>query len=142
MSWDIFVQDIPPDVKTVGEIPDDFRPRPLGSRQEIVDRILGVIPTADFSDPTWGKIERSEYSVDVNIGEADPVMSFAMHIYGDESAVPLVQRILEALEVRAFDPSSPTGIFDAPSSGEGFQRWKEFRSTALERGGRPDQEDS
>lgn len=142
MSWDIFVQDIPPDVKSVEEIPGDFEPRPLGGRQEIIDAILRAVPTADFSETSWGRIEGSEYSIEVNIGDADPVMSFAMHVYGDEPAVLVVQRILAILGVRAFDPSSSTGIFDMPSSSEGFLQWKEFRSTALERGGMQRREDS
>ena len=57
MSWDIFVQDIPPLARSVKEIRDDFHPRPIGERLDLVARIPEVVPNADFSSPTWESIE-------------------------------------------------------------------------------------
>ena len=54
MSWDIFVQDIPRGARDAGDIPENFQPRPLGERSEVIRRILEVVPEADFSDSTWG----------------------------------------------------------------------------------------
>lgn len=51
MSWDIFVQDLPSDTKTIEDIPDDFVPRPLGLRSDIIAAILNVAPYANFTDP-------------------------------------------------------------------------------------------
>jgi hypothetical protein len=50
MSWDIFVQDLPRDAKTVADIPDDFKPAVIGARSEIISMIKEVVPTANFSD--------------------------------------------------------------------------------------------
>jgi hypothetical protein len=49
MSWDIFVQDIPPLARSVKEIPDDFDPRPIGKWLDLVARIREVVPNADFT---------------------------------------------------------------------------------------------
>ncbi len=64
MSWDIFVQDVPGAAKVVGDIADDFEPRPLDSRAEVIRRILEVIPDAEFSDPSWGSVEGPGFSID------------------------------------------------------------------------------
>jgi len=32
MSWDIFVQDIPPSITSIQDIPDDFQPSVIGAR--------------------------------------------------------------------------------------------------------------
>ena len=66
MSWDIFVQDIPDEARAVRDIPDDFEPRPLGSRTEVIRRIPEVVPTADFSDPSWGTVEGPDFSIELN----------------------------------------------------------------------------
>jgi len=57
VSWDVFVQDLPPGIDSIADIPDDFRPASLGPREAIVAGILTVVPDADFADPTWGRIE-------------------------------------------------------------------------------------
>jgi len=57
VSWDIFVQEIPPDVRSVEEIPNGFRPGAIGTRDEIIAGIQRVFPEADFSDPSWGKVD-------------------------------------------------------------------------------------
>ncbi len=43
MSWDIFVQDLPQDVHKIDEIPDDFKPKPIGRRADIIAAILDVV---------------------------------------------------------------------------------------------------
>jgi len=136
VSWDIFVQEIPPDVRSVDEIPDGFRPGAIGSRGEIIARIRRILPNADFSDPSWGKVDSSTYSIEVNIGADDPVTSFALHVRGGDHAAYVVHDILTELGLRAFDLSHPTGIFalDAGSL-EGLREWREYRDGALGEGG-------
>ncbi len=86
MSWDVFVQQLPEGVRHVADIPDDFVPGALGTRREIVAGIRDVFPKVDFSDPEWDRVERRGFSIEVNMGADDPVMSFALHIRGDRSA--------------------------------------------------------
>ncbi|GAB4010896.1 hypothetical protein [Nocardioides ultimimeridianus] len=54
MSWDISVMDLPSDVASVADMPDDFEPQPLGSRADLITAIREVAPSADFSDPSRG----------------------------------------------------------------------------------------
>jgi hypothetical protein len=57
MSFDIFVQDIPTDIESVDDIPDDFTPRPIGRRSVVLAAIQKVAPHAEFASPEWGTID-------------------------------------------------------------------------------------
>jgi hypothetical protein len=111
MSWDIFVQDIPPLARSVKEIPDGFHPKPIGKRLDLVARIREVVPNADFSSPTWGSIEGPDYSIEVNMGLDEHVKSFAFHVRGGDRAPFVIFDIREHLGLRAFDPASGSSIF-------------------------------
>jgi hypothetical protein len=132
MSWDIFVQDIPPSITSVKEIPDNFSPAAIGRRPEIIGRILEVVPFADFSDPAWGRIYGSDFSIEVNMGDDDPVFGFAFHVRGGDIAAEVITDILLHLGLRAFDPTAPSGIFKVGEDPViGLRRWREFRNSVL-----------
>ncbi len=134
MSWDIIVQDLPRDAKTVADIPEDFEPQPLMPRHELIARILDVVPGADFSDPTWGLVEGTDYSIEVSIGDEDPVISFAFHVRGGDMVVGVVAAILDHLGLRAIDPGQGedgTGFFDPSLATESLQQWRAFRDRAV-----------
>ena len=135
MSWDLFVQDIPESVQALGDIPDDFHPRPLGSRSEIVRQILEVVPDADFSDPAWGTVDQPEYSMEFNLGGDEEVTSFTLHVRGGDAAAGLVADLLNRCGWRAFDPASESGVFDPASAAESLQRWRAHRDRVLARNG-------
>lgn len=132
MSRDIFVQDIPRDARSVDDIPNDFAPKPIGTRIDIIAGITEAVPTVDFSDPTWGRIESDQYSIEVNIGESDPVHSFALHVAGGTAAAEVVADILDNLGLRAFDMEAPTGIFDRDTARASMAQWRNYRDQALE----------
>jgi len=131
MSWDIFVQEIPLEAKSVAEIPDDFVPKPIGSRDDIIKKICALVPTADFSDPAWGLIDGPDYSIEVNIGEKAITSGFVFHIRGNEQAVYVVANILANLKLRAFDPQSETGIFSLKEALASFQKWRSYRDQSM-----------
>src|SRR5689334_604191 len=106
MSWDIFAQDFPADVKTPGEIPDDFMPKSIGSRSSVIAMIKEAIPTADFSDPSWGLIGGDNWSIEVNIGKDENCDGFVLHVRGGDAAADAVARILDHLGLRAIDSQS------------------------------------
>ncbi|MEM7308692.1 MAG: hypothetical protein AAF682_18560 [Planctomycetota bacterium] len=136
MSWDIFVQDLPPNARSTSDIPDDFEPRAIGARAAIIESIRAAIPGADFSDPEWGKIDGPGYSIEVNLGPDGPSEGFALHVRGGDAATFVVHEILATLGLRALDGSSETGFFSlAEGSLEGLARWREYRDRALRGGG-------
>lgn len=126
MSWDIFVQDFPA-VATVEEIPDDFVPRSVGTRDVMIGKITQALPAADFSDPAWGLIEGPDWSIEVNLGEGDECEGFALHVRGSsDDVVSAVIRILDHVQLRAID--SATGeFFDPATAQSSFEQWRRYR---------------
>ncbi|HYM00604.1 MAG TPA: hypothetical protein VEZ90_16735 [Blastocatellia bacterium] len=129
MSWDLFIQDIPPNARNLDEIPDDFRPGIVGNRSELIEKIKTFAPDATFADPSWGSFEGPGFSIEFSMGVSEDVDCIALHVHGgaDDSLVAFVSGLLECLAVRAFDPSSESGIFEARESSIGFQRWTAYR---------------
>jgi hypothetical protein len=133
VSWDIFVQDLPKDAKSVADIPDDFEAQPIGRRKEIIEGIRRVIPDMDMSDPTWLTIDGPDWSIEVNIGNGEILESFAFHVRGGDLAAAVVADILQELGLRALDPSSETGIFDPTTAKESLQRWRKYRNQIIDK---------
>jgi len=127
MSWDIFVQDLPAAARTVTDLPDGFEPAPLGPRTQLIERIRSFAPGTRFVDKSWASFEGPSFSVEFNLGESDPVESFALHVRGDDAAA-FVADLLEYLGYRALDPQSPSGFFEPGAVAAGsLKRWREYR---------------
>lgn len=125
MSWDVFIQDLPPDALRVSEVPDEFQARPLGARDQVIARIRSQFPDADFSDPAWGKLKRDGFMIDISIGEADPVLSVTLHVRGSDDAVAAVVKMIDAAGGRALD--SWTGeFFDQAAALHSIRRWRDY----------------
>ena len=131
MSWDIFVQDIPAEARSVADIPDDFAPQPIGSPLRVLDALRAVAPFADFSDPTWVRIDAPDACMEVGIGADNPVECFAFHIRGGSGSIGIVAEVLQRLHLRAFDTASATGIFDPSQAAESLHRWQQYRAHVL-----------
>jgi hypothetical protein len=133
MSWDVFVQDLPPDARAVADIPHDFRPGAIGRRSEVIEAIQQVVPDADFSDPSWGKIDRDSFAIEVNLGQDERVSSFVFHVRGSGNAPQLIDAVLESLELRAID--SGTGeIFSLEAAVRSFREWNDYRDGVMDAG--------
>ena len=134
MSWDLFVQDFPADATSVSDIPEGFQPLSIGNRDDIIEKILSVMPGVDFSDASWGKIEEERWSIEINLGDAGDCGGFAMHVRGSNEAVGAVEIILDQLGVRAIDSGSGEFFAAGPEARQSFSDWRRFRDSALNQG--------
>ncbi|MEO5923818.1 MAG: hypothetical protein ABIR70_08340 [Bryobacteraceae bacterium] len=134
MSWDIFVQDLPQSARSIDEIPEDFRPGLIGRKSDLISEITKVVPFADFSDRSWGRIDGPGFSIEVNLGIDEDVQHFAFHVRGDDIAAAVVVDILACLRLRALDPSSASGILDMNSDyTASMQKWRLYRASVMSR---------
>jgi len=136
MSWDIFVQDLPRDAATFADIPPDFKPSSLGKRSDVIAKITEIVPSADFSDPSWGMIEGEDWSIEVNIGKSETCGGFALHVRGGDGAVAVVAAILNHLDLRALDSQTGEFFVAGPEAVESFRRWRAFRDRVIGSGDR------
>jgi hypothetical protein len=131
MSWDLLVQDWG-DVKTLTDIPDNYEPKPIGSRSEIIARILEIEPLVDFTDSTMGRLENDQFSIEFNLGNEEIISSFALHVRGNELAIPFIGQVLSKLNLRAADGSSGD-FFDIEKSNLDMRKWIDFRNEILKK---------
>ena len=128
MSWDIFAVNVPLEFESMAEIPSNFKPKPLGSRAAVIARIKRIVPTADFSDPSWGMIEKDGWSIELDIGDGEICEDIAFHVRGDgDEAVEVVARILDDLAIRGFDPQTGRMFVPGPSAIASFNAWRALR---------------
>jgi hypothetical protein len=133
MSYDIFIQDLPPEAKTFGDIPSDFKPASIGERSLILEKIKVVVPDVDFSDPSWGRIQGDDWSIEINMGANEHCGGFAIHIRGGVGAFGVVEAILQALKLRAIDPQAGGFFVAGPEATDSFNRWRAYRDQVVNR---------
>jgi hypothetical protein len=112
VSRDVFVQDIPAAANRVDDIPPDWEPSPLPFLAErVVAEVRRLHPETDVSEPTWLQVELPGASIDVNVTDERPFMSFALHVRGEDrgAADGFIGELLRRLGVRAFDPEGAIG---------------------------------
>ena len=129
MSWDIGLFNAPPEI-TIEEIPHDYEPVPLGSVAEVLGRLQAAFVDLDLSDPTWGDLERSGWSIEFGIGREDPVRSIMLHVRGGgDDVVQVVRETAHVLGCRALDCSS--GEFIEDGGRDGWADFQAFRDRAV-----------
>jgi len=130
VSWDVLVMGLPGDVRSVDDLPADFRPADLGPRADVLARIRGALPAADFTDPSWGVLDGPGYSIEFNVGDSDPVDSIMLHVRGSAEVVDVVADLLRGLDWRAVD--CQTGeLFDVPAARASFGEWAAYRDRVI-----------
>ena len=129
MSWDIFVQHLPSDAESVDDIPDDYSPPPIGTRETVIRQIREVFPGADFTDPSWGLIDEPGFSIEISLSREE-LDSFALHVRGNDAAAGAVAAILRATGLRGLD-SSTGEIFTEKSGVESLRQWRGYRDSGV-----------
>lgn len=110
------MQDIPSDVQSVHDIPDDWMPGALSfTASDVIGAVRDLAPAADFSTPSWGRVSLPGVDVEVSLPEENPLQGFALHVRGADTAAAdaFVGSLLQKLSARAFDPEGAprSGIF-------------------------------
>lgn len=131
MSWDIFVQDLPKDAASVADIPDDFVPKEIGDRSDIIAKISKVVPEADFSNPAWGVIDGEDWSIEINMGSSETCSGFALHVRGGDRAIGVVDAVLRALGLRAIDSQTGEFFIAGPDAQASFSKWRKYRDSVV-----------
>ncbi len=132
MSWDIFIQDLPA-VKTIEEIPDDFRPKPIGDREEMIRRILEAVPFAERQDADWMFVRTAEVELSMNLSLEEAtreLMCIAIHVHGGEHAAVCVAAIVRASGHRALDTGTG-GFFVVDAPDVGYAKWAAYRDHVM-----------
>ena len=130
MSWDISIQDLPADAQSIDDIPQDYAPKPLGTRSELIARIQQILPEADFSDPSWGMLNELDFSIEFNMGSEEVCDSIGLHVRGGGPAMATVARVLDHLKLRGIDCQAGD-FFSIKAAEASFGGWQAFRDRVV-----------
>lgn len=130
VSWDLFFQRFPAGITSLDEVADDYQSLPLGQRAEVIAAVCAVAPATDFSDPTWGQLDRPDCSVEFNLGSGDPVRSLMLHVRGGSAVTGLVVELQERLGVRAVDMQDGA-FFEPENAATGLAAWRRYRDQVM-----------
>jgi hypothetical protein len=112
----------------MADIPNDFRPAPVGRRSEIIAKIQEAIPIADFSNPSCGVIDGKDWSIEVSMSDEEICSGFALHVRGSDSAAGAVATILSHSGLRALDSQTGEFFVAGPAAIESFRQWRNYRN--------------
>jgi hypothetical protein len=126
MSWDIYIQDLPA-VACLADVPESFRPGPIGERQAVLQRLRELLPEAEQQDELWFFVRRPDAELSIVVHtEGAHATHVSMHVHGGEASPTFVARIVTGLGLRALD--SGTGeLFDPERPEAGYLAWQTFR---------------
>ena len=127
MSWDAILLRLPQDVTTVAEL-GDGEPDPLGSTDEVRNLLCTVLPDLDLSDPAWGILESSDYSIEFSIGKEEPCTSIMLHVRGLDSAIEPIRAVCAQSKWQALDCSTGELIDFDSDPAQGLRAWRAYRN--------------
>ncbi|RLE23549.1 MAG: hypothetical protein DRJ65_11620 [Acidobacteria bacterium] len=110
----------------IADVPDEGG-QPLGSTGEVRRFLSEVLPDLDLSDPTWGILERSTYSIEFSIGKAEPCTSIMLHVRGLDDAIYPIQTLCTGYGWQALDFSDGELICFDSDPAKGLRAWREYR---------------
>ena len=94
--------------------------------------LRAAVPVADLSDPSWGVIDGGGYSIEINLGQGDPVAAVMLHVRGGPPAFAVVRTLVMAIGRPALDCGTGAVIdFEAPDAAAGFEAWRAYRDRVV-----------
>ncbi len=114
----IGVQQIPPTVRSVADLPSELSPLRFGP-EELMEVLTELDPSVTYSDSEWALIELRGGDIEVIVPDESPLRSFTLLIHADDptEVYPFIACLLGKLGVGALDPdgSPTTGLFNSSS---------------------------
>jgi hypothetical protein len=114
---ELFVRNIPPEIVRTDTIPPASEFPPLRcSRQDVIDAVLAIEPSADTSQHRI-TVAGPGFRMTISIPLEDPlsVVLLRVHSGSDQgTADHFIGQLLARLDARAFDTESPTLVFSPP----------------------------
>ena len=122
------------DAKSVSDLPDDYKPKPLSDAAHLRDKLAAFFGGAlDWSDPAWGHLDNKHFSYEFNFTESGVVDGFMLHIRGGGDAVSPIVAMCKHFGWQAVDTSEGDFInLDHPST-DGWDGFRAFRDRVIDR---------
>lgn len=127
MSWDIFISKTP-----IDELEEALFDT-LGKKEEVIDRIIEILPSANFKNQDWGNYRDEECSIEIALGDSEKIDHLMLYIRGKEKNRPIViiKEICKEFESYAMDCSSGEQMNFDETDKSSFKAWQDYRNSIL-----------
>jgi hypothetical protein len=103
VTWDVLLLRVRPGIATAEDLAEDAV-IPLGAPAQVRGAIQRSCPLAQFDDETTGRVQSAGYSMDLSLGDDDPVRGVLLLVSGEaDSALAIITALCAANGWRAFD---------------------------------------
>jgi len=109
------------------EMPKDWMPENLCTHESLKSIIEEVFPTVNTDDTSWMTLNDKTYSIEFNVGDADPITTITLHVRGNDEALQSIRNISEKLNCKAFDTTEGEIINFSEKPNKGFLKWRNYR---------------
>jgi hypothetical protein len=130
MSWDVLLLNVPANMTSLsdGELPEEFT-FTLGSHSNVTAALDEAIPEIQHLDSAWARVRNNDFSIEIQLGNEDPVPAIVLHIYGEgNDIITIIEAICLNTGWRAFDTSTDRFIDFTIAPTEGFDKYKAYKN--------------
>ena len=131
MSWDVLVVAAESRPPPVDELPQDWKPRAIGSGDAVRAKICERLDNVDWSDRSFGIFDGPGFSLEFNLGADEPIESFMVHVRGSGDAVRALLELARPNGWWLLDCSNATWI--ESDDAQGWQRFQSYRDQLLQK---------
>jgi hypothetical protein len=103
----------------------------LGTREEVVAAVCAALPEVELSE-RYARVEGETYTVELNLGDDDPVQGMSVRVQGGDEAVEPLLRLCAHTGWRALDISTGGFLDEADDPAAGLRGWRAFRNRVID----------
>ncbi len=126
MSWDVSIIKFSKSFESVADIPGSERPLSLGSRNSVHAAVSRVFAGIDWTDPTWGTWDGPHGSIEFNLGTADDVDGFMLHVRAGQEVVPMIVALCVSNDWQGLDCSTGRFVEKSVDPASGLRGWRDY----------------
>lgn len=133
MSWDIVLLKEKMDFTMSNK-----NPCIIGKRNEIIEKLVYLIPDANFQDHSWGTLNRKSFSIEFSMGDTEMIDNIMLHVRGSDDSLSTIEAICDELQIYAYDCSGsmeePLNFSNKKDTRQSFENWQKYRNKVMKKG--------
>ncbi len=135
MSWDVYVMKCAEPPPLVAELRTNFATDLMGSAEEIRAAISMVLPSVDWSDPSWGVYDGDGFSFEFCLGRKPLIEFFSILVRGSGNPIALLLELASRNAWYMMDIQTPEWLHHSPDVSASWRSFQEWRDRAIKRSG-------
>ena len=130
MSWNVILMNVSSHIDDPEQLKEN-PPADLGAKETVLAGIHRRFPEFDFSDPAWVRMHNDDFSMEFNIGDADPIQTIMLNIRGSDRVIAMLRVLCQHFGWRALDTTTGKFIDFDDDPARGLRLWREYKDKVV-----------